>query len=101
MFWTVFGATMIADAPPPIPYVNLAAQVAEESAELGDLLMKVVSRGDHVGGEDIGLLEQELAAYIGVAHVVALKSGTDALVLTLKSLGIGPDRKSTRLNSSH
>jgi len=81
---------MIADATPPIPYVNLAAQVAEEAAELSDLLIKVVSRGDHVGGEDIGLLEQELAAYIGVAHVVALKSGTDALVLTLKSLGIGP-----------
>ncbi len=81
---------MQAESAPPIPYVNLAAQVAEEAADLSALLIKVVSRGDHVGGEEIGLLEQELAAQIGVAQVVALKSGTDALVLTLKALGIGP-----------
>lgn len=81
---------MHAESAPPIPYVNLAAQVEEEAADLSALLIKVVSRGDHVGGEEIGLLEQELAAQIGVAQVVALKSGTDALVLTLKALGIGP-----------
>ena len=74
----------------PIPYVNIAAQAAEEAADLSALLTRVIARGDHVGGEDIALLEAELAADIGVAHVVALKSGTDALVLTLKALGIGP-----------
>ncbi len=90
MFSNAFGATMAAETFAPIPYVNLAAQIADEAADLSDLFMRVISRGDHVGGEDIALLEQELAAQIGVTHVVALKSGTDALVLTLKALGIGP-----------
>jgi len=73
-----------------VPYVDFPAQFAEERAELMPLLKGVFSRGDFVGGAAIEALEQELSAYLGVAHVVALNSGTDALILGLRALGIGP-----------
>lgn len=73
-----------------IPFVNFAAQFAEERAEILAIVERVFAGGDFIGGADVGLLEEELAAYLGVAHVVTLNSGTDALVLAMAALGIGP-----------
>ena len=72
-----------------VPYVNLAAQFEEEREEILACVEAVFRRGDFVGGAAVEQLERELAAYLGVAHVVALNSGTDALILGLKALGIG------------
>jgi dTDP-4-amino-4,6-dideoxygalactose transaminase len=72
-----------------ISYVDLGAQYAEERDELLPVLDRVLAGGQMIGGKEIELLEQELAAYHGVKHVVALKSGTDALYLALVGLGIG------------
>src|SRR5574341_89884 len=41
-------------------------------------------------GPDVQSLEEEIAAFLGVEHAVACNSGTDALVLSLRALGIGP-----------
>jgi dTDP-4-amino-4,6-dideoxygalactose transaminase len=73
-----------------IGYVNLPAQFEEERVEILQAVEGVFRRGDFIGGEAIGKLEQELSAYLGVPHVVTLNSGTDALVLAMKALGIGP-----------
>ncbi|MCA3265862.1 MAG: DegT/DnrJ/EryC1/StrS family aminotransferase [Azospirillum sp.] len=73
-----------------IPFVNFAAQFAEERDEILAIVETVFARGDFIGGLEVGLLEQELAAYLGVPHVVALNSGTDALVLAMAALGIRP-----------
>ena len=72
-----------------VPYVNLPAQFAEERDALLPLVERVLAAGDHVGGEAVGLLEREVAAMCGVRHVVALNSGTDALIFALMALGIG------------
>lgn len=74
-----------------VPYVNFAAQYAEERGEITALLERVFGRGEFVGGSAIEALEAELAGYIGVGHVVALASGTDALILGMRALGLGPD----------
>jgi dTDP-4-amino-4,6-dideoxygalactose transaminase len=74
-----------------IPYVNLAAQYAEEREALLALIDEALRSGAHVGGEAIERLEAELAAFVGVKHAVALNSGTDALMIGLIALGIGPD----------
>ena len=51
-------------------------------------------------GAAVGELEQALAAYHGVRHAVALNSGTDALILAMKVLGVGPgDEVITPVNS--
>lgn len=72
-----------------VPYVNLIAQFEEEKDELLAVVTEALRRGDFVGGADVGALESELATFHGVPEVVALNSGTDALMLALQGLGIG------------
>ncbi len=74
----------------PIPYVDLAAQFADERATLERLLIAELSEGQWIAGAAVAELERRLAAQLGVAHVIGLNSGTDALVLGLRALGIGP-----------
>ena len=73
-----------------VPYVNLPAQFEEERERIHACVDDVFGRGDFVGGAAIAELETELASFIGIAYVVALNSGTDALILGMKALGIGP-----------
>jgi dTDP-4-amino-4,6-dideoxygalactose transaminase len=73
-----------------IPYVNLGAQFAEERAELMPRLEAVLLSGMHVGGPEVEALEREIAAYVGIKHVVALNSGTDALIFGLIAAGVKP-----------
>lgn len=72
-----------------VRYVDFGAQFRAERAGLLEATERVLERGDFIGGEDVELLEVELAQYLGVAHVIAVNSGTDALVFSLASLGIG------------
>lgn len=73
-----------------VGYVNLHAQFEEERAEIMQAVEGVFRRGDFIGGEAVGKLEAELAAYLGTPHVVTLNSGTDALILAMRALDIGP-----------
>jgi dTDP-4-amino-4,6-dideoxygalactose transaminase len=73
-----------------VPYVNIGAQYAEERDALLPVIEAVLRSGVYVGGEQVERLESELAAFTGVKHAVALNSGTDALVIALAALGIGP-----------
>jgi dTDP-4-amino-4,6-dideoxygalactose transaminase len=77
-------------SPRHIPYVDLAAQYAEERDALLPIIDRVMAAGQFVGGEPIEALERALAPVCGTAHVVALNSGTDALILGMAALGIGP-----------
>jgi dTDP-4-amino-4,6-dideoxygalactose transaminase len=73
-----------------VPYVNFAAQWAEEGELIRECTEAVFSRGDFVGGGAVALFEEEAAAYCGTEHAVALNSGTDALIMSMRGLGIGP-----------
>ncbi len=73
-----------------IPYVNLGAQYLEEREELLPLIDQALIAGHFVGGEPITALEEALKPVCGADHVVALNSGTDALILGMAALGIGP-----------
>ena len=73
-----------------IPYVNIGAQYAEERDELLPIIDRVLASGGYVGGAAIDELEARLAAMCGVEHAVTLNSGTDALVLALRAVGVGP-----------
>lgn len=73
-----------------VPYVDFPAQWADERDEILATVEAVFQRGEFVGGPDIAELESELAAFTGTKHAVAVNSGTDALILGMKALGIGP-----------
>ena len=77
-------------APREVPYVNMAAQWAEERDQLLPIIEQALAEGHWVGGPGIAAFEAAAARLCGVAHAVALNSGTDALVLGMAALGIGP-----------
>lgn len=84
------GPARGASAAREVPYVNMAAQWAEERQALLPIIERVLAEGHWVGGAEIDAFEAAAARLCGVAHAVALNSGTDALALGMAALGIGP-----------
>src|SRR5262249_29997121 len=58
--------------------------------EIDAAVLRVLGSGQAILGPEVTALEQEVAQYCGAAHAVGCGSGTDALVLALHALGIGP-----------
>jgi aminotransferase EvaB len=71
-----------------VRYSYLGQQFAEPDAILAEL-KKLVFSGDFTLGKPVAEFESRFAALIGVKHAVGVGSGTDALKLPLKALGIG------------
>lgn len=73
-----------------IPVLDLAPQVDALWPELNHAIQKVL-RGTHfILGPEVEAFEAEVARYLGTRHAVSCNSGTDALVLALRALGLGP-----------
>jgi dTDP-4-amino-4,6-dideoxygalactose transaminase len=73
-----------------IPLVDLVAQYHSIQEEIDTAVSSVLESGAFILGPVVGKFEESIAAYLGVAHAVGLASGTDALVLALRALDIGP-----------
>jgi len=71
-----------------VRYSYLSEQFADPSA-IFDELKRLVASGDFTLGAAVGEFEEQFAALIGVKHAIGVGSGTDALKLPLKALGIG------------
>jgi dTDP-4-amino-4,6-dideoxygalactose transaminase len=65
------------------------AQYAARKAEIDAAIARVLASGRYILGEEVAAFEREFAAYCGVAHGVGVNSGTDALIIALRALGIG------------
>jgi dTDP-4-amino-4,6-dideoxygalactose transaminase len=79
-----------AQAPLGVPLIDLPAQVKPlHKAILKDWSVALAA-GAYINGPHGKAFEAELAAYLGVKHVVGCNSGTDALLLAVRALGIGP-----------
>jgi dTDP-4-amino-4,6-dideoxygalactose transaminase len=72
-----------------IPAFDLKRQYRNLSSELLPILEEVMAKGQFILGENVELLEKELADYCGTKYAVGVASGTDALLLSLEALGIG------------
>jgi len=81
----VSGATAVR-----IPLLDLRAQYESIRPEVEEAVRRVFESQQFILGPDVAALEQEVAAYCGVRHAVGCGSGTDALLLALRALGIGP-----------
>ena len=80
----------VSQTKPRIPYVDLAGQIAPLKAELLEAVAGVLEHGHFILGEQVAEFEERFAALCGVRHALAVNSGTDALVLALKAVGVGP-----------
>lgn len=74
----------------PIEMADLSALHAPIEAQLVSAFRRVVSSARFIGGDEVSSLERELAMMVGAAHAVGVSSGTDALLVALMSLEIGP-----------
>ena len=71
-----------------IPYVDLKNEWKKEKRELLPIIEKILSKGAYVIGSEIDLFERNVAKICGVKYAVALNSGTDAITIGLKLLGV-------------
>ncbi len=74
----------------PVPVLDLAPEIEALRDDLSAAAERVLRSGQFVGGPEVAAFEDEAASYLGTRHAVALNSGTDALVIGLRALGIGP-----------
>jgi dTDP-4-amino-4,6-dideoxygalactose transaminase len=73
-----------------IPLVDVRAQYVPLQAELERRMAEVLESGRFILGPQVQAFEEEAAAYLGVPQTIGVANGTDALVLVLDALGIGP-----------
>ena len=73
-----------------VPLLDVNAQNHPLEAELIAVFTKVLRDGKFIMGPEIGELEQQIAKMVGAKHGIGVSSGTDALLLALMALGIGP-----------
>jgi dTDP-4-amino-4,6-dideoxygalactose transaminase len=71
-------------------FIDLGAQRERLGAKLSAAISRVVDGGKYILGPEVTEFERQLAAYVGVKHVVACANGTDALLIPLYASGIGP-----------
>lgn len=73
-----------------IPFIDLQSQQALIKPELDQAIAKVLSHGQYIMGPEVAELEQKLANYVDMPHCITVASGTEALLISLMALGIGP-----------
>jgi dTDP-4-amino-4,6-dideoxygalactose transaminase len=73
-----------------IPCLDLTEPLEALWPELLGAVKKVLRSTHYILGPEVQAFEEEAGRHLGVRHAVACNSGTDALVLALRALGIGP-----------
>jgi len=74
----------------PVPFLDLQPEFEELESEWLDAVRRIGMSGAFILGPEVRAFEREFADYVGAPWAVSAANGTDALVLTLKALGVGP-----------
>ena len=71
-------------------FIDLKTQQKAILPAITERIQRVLAHGQYIMGPEVKELEDRLAAYVGVKHVVSCSSGTDALLMPLMAYGVGP-----------
>lgn len=73
-----------------IPFIDLKAQYQALREPIQNRIQKVLDHGAFIMGPEVEEVERKLAEFAGVKHAIACASGTDAAILAMMALGLGP-----------
>lgn len=73
-----------------IEFVDLKTQASVIGTDIKRSIDRVISHGRFIMGSEVYELEEKLSDFTGAKHVVSCSSGTDALLMALMAIGIGP-----------
>jgi dTDP-3-amino-3,4,6-trideoxy-alpha-D-glucose transaminase len=73
-----------------VPLFDTRTPLAPLREALNAKSAAVLDAGRYILGPEVGAFEQELAGYLGAPSVIGVANGTDALVLALRAIGVGP-----------
>ena len=73
-----------------IPFIDLKTQYQALKPQIQARINAVLDHGQYIMGPEVKELEEKLAAYTGSKHCITVASGTEALLMSLMALGIGP-----------
>ncbi|MBI3408913.1 MAG: DegT/DnrJ/EryC1/StrS family aminotransferase [Planctomycetes bacterium] len=73
-----------------VPLCDVQAQFRNLEADLSDAALRVLRSGQVIGGPEVASLEKEVARYCGAGFGIGCSSGSDALLLALAALDVGP-----------
>jgi UDP-2-acetamido-2-deoxy-ribo-hexuluronate aminotransferase len=71
-------------------FIDLKTQYRRLKPSVDERIHRVLEHGQYVMGPECAELERKLAEYVGSKHCIGVASGTDALLIALMALGIGP-----------
>jgi UDP-2-acetamido-2-deoxy-ribo-hexuluronate aminotransferase len=75
---------------PTMQFVDLKSQYKALKADIDARIQRVLDHGQYIMGPEVRELEDALTAYTGARHCITCASGTEALLMSLMALGIGP-----------
>ncbi len=72
-----------------VPFINLNSQYSDDMERVHQAVDQVFANSSFILGEALDAFEAAMAKRLGVPHAIGVNSGTDALMLSLKALGVG------------
>ena len=73
-----------------IQFIDLKAQQQRIRSQIDARIKQVLDHGKYIMGPEVFELEEHLSKFVGVKHAISVASGTDALLMALMALGVGP-----------
>src|SRR2546425_10308451 len=73
-----------------VPFADLSRQHQALRKDIEAAIAGVIDRSSFIMGPEVAAFEDEFATFCGAGEAIGVANGTDALILALKALGIGP-----------